>query len=69
MTVVLVRVPVTCPECKTESLTELPAALIAQALASGDSIRLYARCHSKIWQASGIEREQLRAYLQAASLS
>jgi hypothetical protein len=64
-----VRVPVVCPECKRESLAELPAAPIAEALASGDSIRLYARCHGKIWQASSIEREQLRAYLEAANLS
>ena len=63
MAVPLIRVPVVCPECARESLTELPIATLAEALDTGVSIRLYARCHDRVWQATETEREQLRAYL------
>jgi hypothetical protein len=63
------RVPVVCPECAKELLTDLPAASIAQALATGAPIRLYSQCHDNVWQASCLEREQLQAYLEAANLS
>jgi hypothetical protein len=65
----LLRIPVVCPECAKESLTELSTASIAEALTTGDVIRLYAQCHDKVWQASCLEREQLREYLEAANLS
>jgi hypothetical protein len=65
----LLRIPIVCPECTKEALTELPSVSTADALATGDSIRLYAPCHDKAWQASGLEREQLQEYLEAASLS
>jgi hypothetical protein len=65
----LLRIPVVCPECAKELLTELPTASIAEALATGRSIRLYASCHGKAWQANCLEREQLRDYLEAATLS
>jgi hypothetical protein len=51
-----VRIPVACPECGKETLTEFPA------------IRLQARCHGKTWHASPLEREQFRQYLDAANL-
>jgi hypothetical protein len=62
------RIPVACPVCGKELLTEFPAAAIAEALASGDSIRLQAPCHGKTWHASPLEREQFRQYLDAANL-
>ena len=52
-------------EAEKELLTEFPTASIAEALVTGGSIRLYARCHNKVWQASCLEREQLREYLEA----
>jgi hypothetical protein len=61
----LLRIPVVCPECGKESLTEFPAACVAEALISGDTIRLHASCHGRVWQASNLEREQLREYLEA----
>jgi hypothetical protein len=64
----LVRIPIVCPGCGKELLTEFPAASLAAALLSGDSVRLSARCHCQVWQASGVEREQLRQYLEAANL-
>jgi hypothetical protein len=63
----LVRVPVVCPECGREWLTEFPATPLAAALDSGTSIALYARCHDRAWQASNTEREQLRAYLEVGT--
>jgi hypothetical protein len=65
----LLRIPVVCPECAKESLTELPTASIAEALATCDVIRLYAQCHDKVWEGSCLEREQLREYWEAANLS
>jgi hypothetical protein len=65
----LLRIPVVCPECGKELLTELPAASIAEALASGSSIHLYAQCHDKAWNADGREREQVRDYWEAAQMS
>jgi hypothetical protein len=46
--------PETCRECFLE------------ALATGAPICLYAQCHGKAWQATYLEREQLREYLEAA---
>jgi hypothetical protein len=65
----LLRIPVVCPECGNEPLIELPAPFLAEALVVGDSIRLHASCHGKVWSASGIEREQLRSYLEAANMT
>jgi hypothetical protein len=65
----LLRMPVVCPSCAKESLTELPTTSVAEALANGDPIRLYANCHREAWQASCLEREQLREYLEVANLS
>jgi hypothetical protein len=69
MQVAVLRVPIICPKCAQESLTEFSATDIAQALASGAAIRLFARCHNTAWTASGVEREQLREYFEATSLS
>jgi hypothetical protein len=65
----MLHAPIACPECATELLTEFRAAPLAQALANGETIRLFASCHYKAWTASSVEREQLRAYLDAAILS
>jgi len=67
MQVAVLRVPIVCPSCEKEWLTELPVADIAQALASGAAIRLFARCHNTAWTASALEREQLREYFEATS--
>jgi hypothetical protein len=65
----LLRIPVVCPECGKELLTEFPAAAAAEALIRGDTIRLHASCHGRVWQASNLEREQLREYLEAVGCS
>jgi len=60
-----VRFPVTCPICARALLTELPVALIAEALIMGSSIRLHAGCHDVYWDATELEVEQIREYLSA----
>lgn len=55
--------PVTCPECGTESLCTLAVAIAAHALLSGEPILLRGGCHSHVWEAGPLEREQLREYL------
>jgi hypothetical protein len=60
-----VRFPVTCPICAQAQLTELPVALIAEALMVGSSIRLHASCHDVYWDATELEIEQIREYLGA----
>ena len=63
----VMRAPIACPTCAQELLTEFPSEAIAAALATGDTIRLFASCHDQVWDASYIEREQLKEYLQAQS--
>ena len=60
----LVRVPVVCPECGQEWLMEFSAAALVETLDTGAPIRLYARCHDRVWVATETEREQLRAYVE-----
>ena len=65
----VLRVPVACPKCTREQLLELAAGTVAEALASGAAILLFVSCHRAAWKASLVEREQLREYLDAATLS
>ena len=60
-----VRFPVICPICARALLTEVPVALIAEALIVGSSIRLHASCHDVYWDATELEVEQIREYLGA----
>ena len=57
------KVPVTCPECALESVSEIPIALIANALLTGKSLRLHSNCHDHYWTATLVEREILRTSL------
>jgi hypothetical protein len=63
----MLRIPVVCPECGRESLNRFPIASTIEALVAGDSIRLQVNCHDRSWQASFLEREQLREYLEAVN--
>ena len=64
----ILRFPVTCPDCALESLSEIPIALIANALLTGKGIRLHTNCHDHYWTATFAEREQLRKYLAVLKL-
>jgi hypothetical protein len=57
------RFPVTCPACALESLSEMPIAVIANALLTGKGIRLHSKCHNHYWTATFVEREELRKSL------
>jgi hypothetical protein len=59
------RFPVVCPICAKEQLATFSIAILTRGLLSGKSIRLYAACHDKYWDATRIEKEQLREYLSA----
>lgn len=61
----LVRFPVFCPTCAAERLTEIPVAVVTAALVKGGTIRLHATCHDKWWDATAVERQQMREYLDA----
>jgi hypothetical protein len=61
--------PITCPECKRESLTSLPAAMINLALLKEDHLTLRSHCHGREWRASAREIEQIRQYLWAAQIA
>jgi hypothetical protein len=65
----ILTIPVTCPHCALESLTEMPIALIANALLIGKAIRLYSKCHDHYWTATFAEREQLRKSLAALKMT
>lgn len=54
------KFPVTCPACALESLSEVPIAVIANALLTGKGIRLHSTCHDYYWTATFVEREELR---------
>jgi hypothetical protein len=58
----------TCPDCALESISELPIALIANALLIGKGLRLYSPCHGRYWTATFAEREQIRKSLAALKM-
>ena len=60
-----VRFPVACPKCGTERLAEFPVDVVADALQRGSDICLVATCHDVIWDATELEKEQIREYLGA----
>jgi hypothetical protein len=60
--------PVTCPKCNTESPSQLPAALIKNALHS-ERLILRSGCHTVEWVASAQEIEQIREYFWATQIA
>jgi hypothetical protein len=60
--------PVTCPKCRKESLSSLPAATINLALLAEERLTLRSGCHGIEWQASARETQQIREYLWAAQI-
>jgi hypothetical protein len=64
----LIRLPVMCPQCGGELLTEFSVALLAESLLEKNSVELHASCHQISWTASETERQQIREYLAAAAI-
>jgi hypothetical protein len=63
-----IKFPVTCPQCGKESLAEYRVVAVTIALFEWGSMRLYADCHQVFWDASLVERDQIREYLGTAWL-
>lgn len=63
-----IKFSVTCPDCALQSVSEMPIAVIANGLLTGQSLRLYSHCHDRYWTATFTEREQLRSTLAALKL-
>ena len=63
-----VLMPIQCPQCRQEWLEGFPVALVADALLSGNRLRITSRCHSREWHASAVEMEQMREYLSAGCI-
>jgi hypothetical protein len=58
----LVRFPVTCPRCGSESLIQFRSSAVSVALTEWRSMRLYTPCHDLFWDASDLELEQIGEY-------
>ena len=65
---VLISFPVTCPVCGSESLATFPITSVATAVDRNTPIWLSARCHDQKWNATDLERTQIRQYLIAIIL-
>ena len=58
-----IRLTVKCPRCGRGTLAQLRIAVIAQAFILENPIRLHATCHDLWWDASYLERQELREHL------
>jgi hypothetical protein len=63
------RFPVVCPLCARELLTEVSMGVVTRALSAGATIHLRASCHDIQWEATAVEVEQIREYLDAARVA
>jgi len=61
----IVRFPVLCPRCGTESFAEVSVAFAAEALMRNEAVQLRTVCHNLYWTASPMEMHQLREYMSA----
>jgi hypothetical protein len=64
-----VTFPITCPLCKKESLTSLPASVINRAILTEERLALRSGCHGVEWRASNQEAEQIQEYLWATQIA
>jgi hypothetical protein len=68
MTVPAVRFPVRCPVCGNEVLAAFQMADLVGALINTRRVRLYAICHDASWDATDVEMQQLREYVDVVWL-
>jgi hypothetical protein len=64
----LVRFPVLCPTCASETLTAVPVKVVTTALFNGGTVRLHATCHDKWGDATAVELQQIREYWVATRI-
>jgi hypothetical protein len=62
VTTPVLRIPTICPKCGVEGLVSLPVDRVAAGLMRG-KLKLRGACRHRSWEASEIEREQIRQYL------
>jgi len=65
MSMPMVRVPIKCPVCGEERLTDFRVIDVADALLCGRQIRLFTLCHNQNWRATDVELQQIHEYLGA----
>ena len=58
-----ILLPVKCPKCGSESLSEFPVIVVMMALTRWNHMALHASCHEGSWDASVAEIRQIRQYL------
>jgi hypothetical protein len=63
-----IRIPVICPICRAETLQHFDVASLAAALLRESPIALRVLCHPVRWNASSLEVDQIREYLQERRL-
>jgi hypothetical protein len=63
MNIAMVALPVRCPKCDAQGLSEFPFAVVAVALMKWNNMCLYAPCHEGAWDAGEKELEAIRHYL------
>lgn len=57
-----IELPVSCPCCGKQSLSDFRLTVVAEALQT-HQLRLYANCHAAGWDASEAELERIRSHL------
>lgn len=68
MSILIIRIPVTCPVCDSTVTTAFNAAEMLDALLNSRPVRLYAGCHNIAWYANDWEVQKIREYFYEASL-
>jgi hypothetical protein len=58
-----IELPVNCPCCGQQSLSDFRVTVVAEALQT-NQMRLYAKCHITGWEASQAELERIRDHLE-----
>jgi hypothetical protein len=57
-----IELPVSCPCCGKQSLSDFRYTVVAEALRT-NQMRLYANCHVAGWDASDAELDKIRTHL------
>lgn len=68
MSEAMVRFPVRCPVCSSESLIQFSIWVVSITLVESRYIQLFANCHRQYWRASDNEMQQIREYFELVYL-
>jgi hypothetical protein len=67
VTTPVLKIPTVCPKCGVEGLVSLPVDRVAAGLMRG-KLELRGACRHPSWEASEVEREQIRQYMSTPVL-